>query len=109
MDLFFGTTNPGKLRELRRLVAGLPIRVVSPDDLAEPVPDVVEDGANGILVGEKDPTGLAAALDRLVRDPETRTRLGAEARRRAASTLTWDAAAKAFEDCYAQAAALDAR
>ena len=44
MNLFFGTTNPGKLRELRRLVAGLPIRVVSPDDLGRPVPDVVEDG-----------------------------------------------------------------
>ena len=45
MDLFFGTTNPGKLRELRRLVAGLPVRVVSPDDLGRPVPDVEEDGA----------------------------------------------------------------
>jgi XTP/dITP diphosphohydrolase len=44
MDLFFGTTNPGKLRELRRLVAGLPIRVVSPDDLGRPAPEVVEDG-----------------------------------------------------------------
>jgi len=44
MDLFFGTTNPGKLRELRRLVAGLPIRVVSPDDLGRPIPEVEEDG-----------------------------------------------------------------
>jgi len=44
MDLFFGTTNPGKLRELRRLVAGLPIRVVSPDDLGRPVPEVEENG-----------------------------------------------------------------
>ena len=73
------------------------------------IPDVVEDGVNGILVGEKDPAGLAAALERLVREPETRARLGAEARRRAASTLTWEKAAAAFEDCYAQAAALDAR
>jgi XTP/dITP diphosphohydrolase len=45
VDLFFGTTNPGKLRELRRLVAGLPVRVVSPDDLGRPVPEVEEDGA----------------------------------------------------------------
>jgi XTP/dITP diphosphohydrolase len=44
MDLFFGTTNPGKLRELRRLVAGLPIRVVSPDELGQPVPEVEEGG-----------------------------------------------------------------
>jgi XTP/dITP diphosphohydrolase len=44
MDLFFGTTNPGKLRELRRLVGGLPIRVVSPEDLGRPLPEVEEDG-----------------------------------------------------------------
>jgi XTP/dITP diphosphohydrolase len=44
MDLFFGTSNLGKLRELRRLVAGLPIRVVSPDDLGRPLPEVDEDG-----------------------------------------------------------------
>jgi XTP/dITP diphosphohydrolase len=45
VDLFFGTTNPGKLRELRRLVSGLPVRVVSPDELGRPVPEVEEDGA----------------------------------------------------------------
>ena len=44
VDLLFGTTNPGKLRELRRLVAGLGVRVVSPEDLGRPLPDVVEDG-----------------------------------------------------------------
>jgi len=44
MELFFGTTNPGKLRELRRLVAGLPVRVVSPEDLGREPPEVVEDG-----------------------------------------------------------------
>jgi XTP/dITP diphosphohydrolase len=45
MDLLFGTTNPGKLRELRRLVAGLPIRVLSPQDLGRPLPEVEEDGS----------------------------------------------------------------
>jgi XTP/dITP diphosphohydrolase len=43
MDLLFGTTNAGKLRELRRLVAALPIHVVSPQDLGRPLPEVVED------------------------------------------------------------------
>jgi XTP/dITP diphosphohydrolase len=43
--LLFGTTNPGKLRELRRLVAGLPLRVLGPEDLDRPLPEVVEDGA----------------------------------------------------------------
>lgn len=45
MDLFFGTTNPGKLRELRRLVAELPIRVVAPEELGRALPEVEEDGA----------------------------------------------------------------
>lgn len=72
------------------------------------IPDVVEDERNGLLVPEKDPDALAAALTRLARKPETRARLGAEARRRAAESLTWDAASRAFEECYAQAAALDA-
>jgi XTP/dITP diphosphohydrolase len=44
IDLLFGTTNDGKLRELRRLVAGLPVRVLSPADLGRPLPEVVEDG-----------------------------------------------------------------
>ena len=44
MDLLFATTNPGKLRELRRLVAGLPVRVLSPDEIDRPPIDVEEDG-----------------------------------------------------------------
>lgn len=45
MDLLFGTTNPGKLRELARLVEGLPIRVLSPAELGRPLPEVEEDGS----------------------------------------------------------------
>jgi XTP/dITP diphosphohydrolase len=51
--LLFGTTNPGKLRELRRLVAGLPLRVLGPEDLPEPLPEVVEDGATFAANAEK--------------------------------------------------------
>jgi XTP/dITP diphosphohydrolase len=53
IDLFFGTTNEGKLRELRRLVAGMPVRVISPADLARPLPEVVEDGATFRANAEK--------------------------------------------------------
>jgi len=45
MELLFGTTNPGKLRELRRLVAALPIRVLAPEELGRHLPEVEEDGA----------------------------------------------------------------
>lgn len=73
------------------------------------IPDVVEDGRNGLLVPEKDAPALAAAVDRLRREPETRRRLGEDARRGAERALSWDAAARRFEECYAQASALDAR
>lgn len=53
VDLLFGTTNPGKLRELRRLVAGLAVRVVSPDDLGRALPEVVEDGGTFQANAEK--------------------------------------------------------
>jgi glycosyltransferase involved in cell wall biosynthesis len=73
------------------------------------IPDVVEHGRNGLLVPEKDAAALAAALERLRREPALRDRLGAEARRGAEERLGWEAAARRFEECYAQAAALDAR
>jgi XTP/dITP diphosphohydrolase len=43
VTLLFATRNPGKLRELRRLVTGLDLRVVSLDDLPVPIPEVQED------------------------------------------------------------------
>ncbi|HEY6003243.1 MAG TPA: non-canonical purine NTP pyrophosphatase [Anaeromyxobacter sp.] len=61
MDLLFGTTNPGKLRELRRLVAGLPVRVVSPEELPRPLPEVVEDGLTFAENAEKKASAFARA------------------------------------------------
>jgi glycosyltransferase involved in cell wall biosynthesis len=73
------------------------------------IPQVIEDGRNGLLVPEKDTRALAEALRRLLREPDTRARLGAAARRTAVAELSWDVAARRFEEGYAQAAALDAR
>lgn len=44
VTLVFATRNPGKLVELRALVAELPVRVLSLDELDRAVPEVVEDG-----------------------------------------------------------------
>jgi glycosyltransferase involved in cell wall biosynthesis len=46
------------------------------------VPDVVEDGVDGILVGVGDLDALAAALARLAADPELRRRMGEAGRTR---------------------------
>jgi glycosyltransferase involved in cell wall biosynthesis len=72
------------------------------------IPGVVREGENGLLVPERDPAALALALSRLRCEPETRRRLGAQARLTAEATLTWGAAVRAFEEAYAEAAALDA-
>jgi XTP/dITP diphosphohydrolase len=59
VTVLFGTTNPGKLRELRRMVAGLPVRVAGPEDLPAPLPEVVEDGATFQSNAEKKATAWA--------------------------------------------------
>jgi glycosyltransferase involved in cell wall biosynthesis len=45
------------------------------------VADVVTSGSSGVLVPYGDPDALAASIDGLLRDPDLRQRLGAEARR----------------------------
>jgi glycosyltransferase involved in cell wall biosynthesis len=72
------------------------------------IPDVVQDGVSGLLVPAGDAEALAVALRRLAGDPAERERLGREARAQAIQRHGWDAAARSFEECYAQAAALDA-
>lgn len=69
------------------------------------IPDVVTDGKDGLLTPARDAIALQAALVRLRDDAALRERLGRAARTTVAETLSWDAAARAFEDCYRQAIA----
>lgn len=46
------------------------------------VPEVVLDGATGLLVAPRDPGALAEGLERLIREPALAKRLGQEGRRR---------------------------
>ena len=70
LELFFGTTNAGKLRELRRLVQGLAVRVVSPDELGRPLPEVIEDGRPSARTPRRRPPHTRAA-HRGTRSPTT--------------------------------------
>jgi glycosyltransferase involved in cell wall biosynthesis len=72
------------------------------------IPDVIADGVNGLLVPPGDVPALRAALARLVADERLRARLGAAARETVVRSHGWDTAARRFEECYAEAAALDA-
>ncbi len=50
--------------------------------------EVVEDGLNGILVPVRDPQAIAAAIKRLIDDPEKRRLMGAEGRKKAKSEFS---------------------
>jgi glycosyltransferase involved in cell wall biosynthesis len=70
---------------------------------------VVRDGAEGVLVPPGDVAALREALQRVADDAALRARLGAAARATVAARHGWDAVAARFEECYAEASALDAR
>jgi len=68
------------------------------------IPQVISPGVNGLLVPEKDPAALAAAIVRLLREPPLRARLGQAARKRVEEELNWPAVARQFEQVYIQVA-----
>ncbi len=68
------------------------------------IPQVISPGETGLLVPEKDPDALAAAIVCLLRDPELRTQLGQAARKRVEKELNWPAVARQFEQVYMQVA-----
>ena len=53
--------------------------------------ELVTDGETGLLVSPRDVAALRAAVERLLRDPELRDRLGRAARARARERFGWDA------------------
>jgi glycosyltransferase involved in cell wall biosynthesis/ribosomal protein S18 acetylase RimI-like enzyme len=71
---------------------GLPLSAVEAAAMGRPLVltdirgcrEVVDNGRDGLLVPVRDPEALAAAITRLLRDPDLRARLGEAARRRAA-------------------------
>src|SRR6185295_7577409 len=63
---------------------------------------VNQDGVTGLVVPPADPAALAAALRRLADDAGLRSRLGAQARKRALGTFTQEAMARATLDVYRQ-------
>jgi glycosyltransferase involved in cell wall biosynthesis len=62
--------------------------------------DAVEDGVTGLLVPPRDPVALRAALERLLGNRDLRARLGAAARERVRTELSWGAATEATVAAY---------
>lgn len=84
------------------MCCGLP--VVATDAVGAAAGGLVRDGETGLVVPERDPSALAAALGRLCADARLRVSLG-EAARRAVAAYTFAAAADAFEQAVAAAVA----
>jgi glycosyltransferase involved in cell wall biosynthesis len=64
------------------------------------VPDLIEEGANGLLVERRDPDALAAALARLLRDREAAAEMGRRGRERRRSEFTIDGTVRTLERMY---------
>jgi glycosyltransferase involved in cell wall biosynthesis len=84
---------------LEAMASGLP--VVASE--ISGIPLAVENGRNGALVAEADAADLADALSRLLADRGRLEAMGAAARAKAESQLTWDAVAARYRSAYLQA------
>ncbi|HET6830678.1 MAG TPA: glycosyltransferase [Solirubrobacterales bacterium] len=64
------------------------------------VPDLIEDGAQGLLVDPRDPAALAAAAGRLLADPDLAAALGRRARERQLAEFEIGVTVRAVERIY---------
>ena len=64
------------------------------------IPEVVEDGRTGLLVPPSDPAALAAALNRLIDDPDLARRMGVFGRGRAVADFSWRMIAEQTVELY---------
>ena len=69
------------------------------------LPDLVRAGENGLIVEERDPSALAAAIVSLARDAPRRTAMGAAGRTRVERELNWDTVADRLTRVYESASA----
>lgn len=92
---------PFGLVALQAMQAGVPVIAARSGGL----PEIVDDGATGLLVPPDDVAALAGALVGLVSDPSRRARMGRAAVRRAATDFSWPACVRAYDALYAELAA----
>lgn len=87
---------------------GSPLSVMEYMDAGKPVvatrvggvPDLVEDGVNGLLVEPRDPEALAAAVTQLLDEPERARRMGAAGRDRRQREFDIDVTVRRVQDLY---------
>jgi glycosyltransferase involved in cell wall biosynthesis len=67
------------------------------------VPELIRDGDNGLLVPPEDAAALAAAIERAIRDPALRARLGAAAEERVRTAFDYHASVRQLTRLFEQA------
>jgi glycogen(starch) synthase len=98
---------PSRWREafgLAALQAGFAGRPVVATDVGG-LPEIVEDGATGVLVPPDDAEAVAAAVLTLLDSPERAAALGRRARERALERFSWSAHLDAYDALYRRVAA----
>jgi glycosyltransferase involved in cell wall biosynthesis len=81
---------------LSAMAFGLPVVAVA----GGAVPEVIEDGRNGLLVRAPEPSGIAAAVLRLLHDPALAARLGSAARKTIQERFSADRMTQETVDLY---------
>ena len=65
------------------------------------IPEMVQDGVNGVLVPDRDPSALAGALERLLNDPQEARRLGERGRQIAREKFSIEESARKLREIFA--------
>ena len=81
---------------LEAMASGLPVVASG----ISGIPLAVEHGLTGLLVPEKDPAALSAALRKLLENLPLARGMGEQGRRKAEAELTWDAVAARYREGY---------
>jgi colanic acid/amylovoran biosynthesis glycosyltransferase len=66
------------------------------------IPELIDNGVDGLLVPPADPAALADAVERLIKDPELARRIGAAARAKIVSTYDLGRNAEALAATFRQ-------
>jgi glycosyltransferase involved in cell wall biosynthesis len=64
------------------------------------LPEIIDNGVDGILVAPQDPEAITKSLLNLLNDPSLAKRIGGAARQKIATRFTWDLAAVQLERIY---------